>query len=41
MKKFNSGRYFTPVFLAGDDLQNDLDSTWKAIEPVAKLAAKK
>jgi len=41
VKKFNSDRYFTPVFLAGDDLQADLDNTWTAIEPVAKLAAKK
>jgi len=39
--KFNSDRYFTPVFLSGADLQDDLDNTWKAIEPVAKLAAKK
>lgn len=41
VKNFNSERYFTPVFLAGDDLQQDLDATWTAIEPVAKLAAKK
>ena len=41
VKKFNSDRYFTPVFLSGNDLMNDLDTTWKAIEPVAKLAKKK
>ncbi len=41
VKKFNSERYFTPVFMSGDELQNDLDVTWTAIEPVAKLAKKK
>ena len=41
VQKFNSERYFTPVFLSGDDLQDDLDATWTAIEPVAKLAAQK
>lgn len=41
VQTFNSERYFTPVFLSGDDLQNDLAATWTAIEPVAKLAAQK
>lgn len=41
VKTFNSERYFTPVFLSGEALQTDLGNTWTAIEPVAKLAAKK
>ena len=41
VKKFNSERYFTPVFLSGQDLADDLAKTWEAIEPVAKLAAQK
>ncbi|MCP4380794.1 MAG: tripartite tricarboxylate transporter substrate binding protein [Hyphomicrobiales bacterium] len=41
VKSFNEERYFTPVFLAGDELMDDLNNTWTAIEPVAKLAAQK
>ncbi len=32
---------FANLFLSGGDLQRDLQGTWTAIQPVAKLAAKK
>lgn len=40
-QKFIKSKGFADVFLAGDDLQADLNATWTAIEPIAKLAAKK
>jgi len=38
-QKFLADKGFAESFLIGDALQADLDATWKAIEPVAKLAA--
>ena len=38
-QKFLADKGFAESFLTGDALQADLDATWKAIEPVAKLAA--
>lgn len=38
-QKFLSDKGFSESFLTGDALQADLDATWSAIEPVAKLAA--
>ena len=40
-KKFIKGKGFADIFLSGDDLMNDLSTTWTAIEPIAKLAKKK
>ena len=40
-KKFLKDKGFADVFLSGDALQADLEQTWDAIEPIAKLAAKK
>lgn len=40
-KKFLASKGFDNVFLKGEALQKDLADTWKAIEPVAKLAKKK
>ena len=40
-KKFLTSKGFANVFLKDDALMNDLTSTWKAIEPIAKLAKKK
>jgi tripartite-type tricarboxylate transporter receptor subunit TctC len=40
-QKFIASKGFSDIFLAGGELDNDLTSTWKAIEPIAKLAAKK
>lgn len=36
---FLASKGFAESFLTGEALQNDLDTTWEAIEPVAKLAA--
>lgn len=36
---FLAERGFAEAFLTGDALQADLDATWAAIEPVAKIAA--
>ena len=38
-QKFLAEKGFAEAFLTGDALQADLDATWAAIEPVAKLAA--
>lgn len=38
-QKFLNDKGFAESFLTGDALQSDLDATWAAIEPVAKLAA--
>ena len=38
-QKFLNDKGFAESFLTGDALQADLDATWTAIEPVAKLAA--
>lgn len=38
-QKFLDEKGFAESFLTGDALQADLDATWEAIEPVAKLAA--
>ncbi len=40
-KEFIGSKGFADIFLSGDDLMNDLETTWTAIEPIAKLAAKK
>lgn len=40
-QKFLADKGFANIFLAGDALQKDLDDTWAAIEPIAKLAAQK
>ena len=40
-KKWLNSKGFANVFLSGDALMKDLTDTWKAIEPVAKLARKK
>lgn len=40
-QKFIKSKGFADVFLAGDALKDDLNATWTAIEPIAKLAAKK
>lgn len=39
--KFIGEKGFSDEFLKGDALQADLESTWTAIEPIAKLAAQK
>ncbi len=39
--KLYNDKLFTPVFLKGEALQKSLDTTWKAILPVAKQAAQK
>lgn len=39
--KFITEKGFSDEFLKGAELQADLDATWEAIEPVAKLAAQK
>lgn len=38
-QEFLASKGFAESFLTGDALQADLDETWAAIEPVAKLAA--
>ena len=38
-QKFLKDKGFAESFLTGEALQSDLDATWAAIEPVAKLAA--
>lgn len=38
-QEFLASKGFAESFLTGDALQSDLDDTWAAIEPVAKLAA--
>ncbi|WP_226779972.1 Bug family tripartite tricarboxylate transporter substrate binding protein [Oceaniglobus trochenteri] len=38
-QKFLNEKGFAESFLTGDALQKDLDDTWAAIEPVAKIAA--
>ncbi len=38
-QEFLASKGFAESFLTGDALQADLDATWAAIEPVAKLAA--
>lgn len=38
-QEFLASKGFAESYLTGDALQADLDATWKAIEPVAKLAA--
>jgi tripartite-type tricarboxylate transporter receptor subunit TctC len=40
-QKFLESKGFANLFLGGNDLQQDLQNTWTAIEPVAKLASKK
>ena len=40
-REFIGSKGFADVFLSGNDLKNDLETTWTAIEPIAKLAAKK
>lgn len=40
-QKFLADKGFGNVFLAGEELQKDLEDTWTRIEPVAKLAAQK
>lgn len=40
-QKFLDSKGFANLFLSGNDLQRDLESTWTAIQPVAKLASKK
>jgi len=40
-KEFLASKGFANVFLKGDALKKDLNDTWTAIEPVAKLAKKK
>ena len=40
-QKFLESKGFANLFLGGKDLQQDLQNTWTAIQPVAKLAAKK
>lgn len=40
-QKFLEEKGFADIFLTGDALQEDLESTWEAIEPIAKLAAQK
>jgi tripartite-type tricarboxylate transporter receptor subunit TctC len=40
-QKFNEEKGFANIFLTGDDLQNDLTTTWEAIEPIAQLAKQK
>ena len=39
--EFYESKMFAPVFRKGDDLQNSLDATWAAIEPIAKQASQK
>lgn len=39
-QEFLTSKGFAESFLTGDALQADLDETWIAIEPVAKIAAK-
>jgi len=38
---FNASKGFANVFLSGDALQKDLESTWMRIEPIAALAKQK
>ncbi|MSU88706.1 hypothetical protein GE300_03610 [Rhodobacteraceae bacterium 2CG4] len=40
-QKFITDKGFADVFLKGEALQQDLESTWTAIEPIAKLATQK
>jgi len=40
-QKFLTDKGFADVFLTGDELRDDLETTWEAIEPIAKLAAQK
>ena len=40
-QKFLESKGFANLFLGGNNLQQDLQNTWTAIQPVAKLAAKK
>jgi tripartite-type tricarboxylate transporter receptor subunit TctC len=40
-KKFTDSKGFANVFLRGEALQADLDTTWQAIEPIAQLAKQK
>ena len=40
-RKFNADKGFANVFLTGADLDNDLNVTWEAIEPIAQLAKQK
>ncbi|MEM9221233.1 MAG: tripartite tricarboxylate transporter substrate binding protein [Pseudomonadota bacterium] len=39
--EFYDSKMFAPVFRKGDDLKASLDSTWEAIEPIAKQASAK
>lgn len=41
IKEFYASKLFSPTFAKGDALQQELDSTWERILPVAKQAAKK
>jgi len=36
-----ANRLFAPIFKRGAELDRDLDTTWKRIEPIAKMATKK
>ncbi len=40
-KQFIKSKGFADIFLSGEALQQDLEATWEAIEPIAKLAAQK
>lgn len=40
-QEFLEKKGFAKIFLTGDELMSDLETTWTAIEPVAKLAAQK
>ena len=40
-QKFNDEKGFANIFLQGDALQADLETTWTAIEPIAALAKQK
>ena len=40
-KKFNEDKGFANVFLRGEDVAADLQTTWDAIEPIAELAKQK
>ncbi|MCB1833239.1 MAG: tripartite tricarboxylate transporter substrate binding protein [Geminicoccaceae bacterium] len=41
IKAFYDGKVFAPLFLRGEALQESLDATWAAIEPVAIQASQK
>lgn len=41
IQTFYDSKAFSPLFLKGAELQESLDATWAAIEPVAKQAAQK